>query len=90
MEAFNLPVAPHDCVGLVTLVASTHLLLKAPNALVQETVRAFYTGWYKEIIATPPVFENGYALPMAGAGLGTTLMEDRFKASDAVRIVSRS
>ena len=89
-EAFDLPVAPHDCVGPVTLVASIHLSLNAPNALVQETVRAFYTGWYKEIIATPPVFENGYALPMTGAGLGTSLIEDRFNASDAVRVVSRS
>jgi hypothetical protein len=35
------------------------------------------------------MFESGYALPMAGAGLGTKLIEDRFKASDAIQIVSR-
>jgi hypothetical protein len=44
---------------------------------------------HKEIIGTPPMFESGYALPMAGAGLGTKLIEDRFKASDAIQIVSR-
>jgi len=88
-EAFDLPVAPHDCVGPVTLVASIHLSLNAPNALVQETVRAFYTGWYKEILDTMPVFEKGFALPMQGPGLGTALNEERFKASDAVRVVSR-
>jgi len=89
-EAFDLPIAPHDCVGPVTLIASIHLSLNAPNALVQETVRAFYTGWYKEILDTMPVFEKGYALPMQGPGLGTALIQDRFDASDAVRITSRA
>ncbi len=89
-EAFDLPVAPHDCVGPVTLVASIHLSLNAPNALVQETVRAFYTGWYREILDTMPVFEKGFALPMQGPGLGTGLNEERFKADDAVRVVSRA
>jgi len=88
-EAFDLPVAPHDCVGPVTLVASIHLALNAPNALVQETVRAFYTGWYREILAEMPVFEKGHALPMRGAGLGTSLIADRFNATDAVRVMSR-
>ena len=41
-EAWKLPVAPHDCTGPVVLAASTHLSLNAPNALVQESVRAFY------------------------------------------------
>ena len=44
-EAWHLPVAPHDCTGPVVLTASTHLSLNAPNALVQESVRAFYNGW---------------------------------------------
>ena len=39
-EAWHLPVAPHDCTGPVVLCASTHLSLNAPNALVQESVRA--------------------------------------------------
>ena len=40
-EAWHLPVAPHDCTGPVVLAASTHLSLNAPNALVQESVRAY-------------------------------------------------
>jgi seryl-tRNA(Sec) selenium transferase len=39
-EAWHLPVAPHDCTGPVVLCASTHLSLNAPNALIQESVRA--------------------------------------------------
>ena len=35
-EAYQLPVAPHDCTGPVVLVASTHLSINAPNALIQE------------------------------------------------------
>jgi galactonate dehydratase len=38
-EAWHLPVAPHDCTGPVVLIASTHLSLNAPNALLQESVR---------------------------------------------------
>ena len=41
-EAWHLPIAPHDCTGPVVLTASTHLSLNAPNALVQESVRAYY------------------------------------------------
>ncbi|MGA0250429.1 MAG: mandelate racemase/muconate lactonizing enzyme family protein, partial [bacterium] len=59
-EAHQLPVAPHDCTGPVVLMASSHLSLNAPNALLQETVRAFYTGWYKEIVTTLPIIEEGY------------------------------
>ena len=49
-EAWHLPVAPHDCTGPVVLGASTHLSLNAPNALVQESVRAFYRTWYRDLV----------------------------------------
>ncbi len=48
-EAWHLPIAPHDCTGPVVLGASTHLALNAPNALVQESVRAFYRTWYRDL-----------------------------------------
>ena len=53
-EAYQLPVAPHDCTGPVVLIASTHLSINAPNALIQETVRAYYTGWYTRARHRPP------------------------------------
>ena len=58
-EAFGLPVAPHDCTGPVVWMASVHLSLNAPNALIQEMVRAFFTGWYTELVSGLPVVENG-------------------------------
>ena len=55
-EAHQFPVAPHDCTGPIVLVASTHLSLNAPNALLQESVRAYYTGWYTELVTDLPIF----------------------------------
>jgi galactonate dehydratase len=55
-EAWHLPVAPHDCTGPVVLTASTHLSLNAPNALIQESVRAFYRGWYRDVVTACPRF----------------------------------
>ena len=49
-DAWQLPVAPHDCTGPVVYAASVHFSIHAPNALVQESVRAFYTGWYNELV----------------------------------------
>ena len=82
-EAFQLPVAPHDCTGPVVYTASCHLSLNAPNALIQESVRAFYTGWYKELLTELPRMEQGFILPMQGPGLGTKLLPDVVKRKDA-------
>ena len=49
-DAWQLPVAPHDCIGPLVFAASLHFSIWAPNALVQESVRAFYTGWYNELV----------------------------------------
>ncbi len=82
-EAHHLPVAPHDCTGPVVYTASCHLSLNATNALVQESVRAFYSGWYKELVTELPRMEKGFILPMEGPGLGTRLLPDVTKRKDA-------
>jgi galactonate dehydratase len=66
-EARHLPVAPHDCTGPVVFTASTHLSLNLPNALVQESVRAYYTGWYKELVTALPSVADGYVSPSGPA-----------------------
>jgi galactonate dehydratase len=75
-EAWHLPVAPHDCTGPVVYTASTHLSLNAPNALIQESVRAFYRGWYPEVMTAIPAIENGFVTVPEGAGLGCELRPD--------------
>jgi L-alanine-DL-glutamate epimerase-like enolase superfamily enzyme len=82
-EAYHLPVAPHDCTGPVVLIASVHLSLNATNALIQETVRAFYTGWYRELVTELPEIRNGQVYPMAGPGLGAELQPGVLKRADA-------
>jgi L-alanine-DL-glutamate epimerase-like enolase superfamily enzyme len=82
-EAHDLPIAPHDCTGPVVLTASTHLATSAPNALIQETVRAYYTGWYADIVTDLPTIVNGTIAPPPGPGLGTRLKPD-LKGRDGV------
>jgi L-alanine-DL-glutamate epimerase-like enolase superfamily enzyme len=72
-ETYLVPVAPHDCVGPCTLAFSVHLALNAPNALIQETVRAFNASWYREIVTQLPPIRDGYVYPPEGPGSGTTL-----------------
>ncbi|MGI8477264.1 MAG: mandelate racemase/muconate lactonizing enzyme family protein [Thermomicrobiales bacterium] len=82
-EAHQLPIAPHDYTGPVVLTASCHLSLNAPNALIQETVRAYYTGWYKELLTDLPLIENGYVTLPNKPGLGTSLLPDLHLRPDA-------
>ena len=87
-EAYGLPIAPHDCTGPVVFTASCHLSLNVPNALVQESVRALYTGWYKEVMENLPAVENGMVSPPPGPGLGTQLRPEVFERDDAIIKVS--
>jgi galactonate dehydratase len=88
-EAWQLPVAPHDCSGPVQFAAALHMSINAPNAVVQESVRAFYTGWYRELVTEVPRVEDGWVYPLTGPGLGTELLPDVPSRPDAVVRVSR-
>ena len=83
-ESYELPVAPHDCTGPVVLTASTHLATSVPNALVQETVRAYYRGWYGDIVTALPAIGNGQIAPPPGPGLGTSLRPELLTRPDAL------
>ncbi|WP_306132604.1 mandelate racemase/muconate lactonizing enzyme family protein [Roseivivax marinus] len=84
-EAWHLPVAPHDCTGPVVLAASTHLSLNAPNALVQESVRAFYHTWYGDLVTALPQVRNGMITVPPGPGLGLDLHPDIDSAFSTTR-----
>jgi galactonate dehydratase len=81
--AHRLPVAPHDCTGPVEFSTSVHLTINAPNAIFQEFVRAFYNGWYGELVTDVPRVEDGYVYPLTGPGLGTRLRPDVLERPDA-------
>ena len=78
-ESWQRPVAPHDCNGPVVWVASIHLMMHIPNALIMEAVRAYYSTWYRDVIAEVPTVKDGYIHPLAGPGLGTKLLPDLVK-----------
>jgi L-alanine-DL-glutamate epimerase-like enolase superfamily enzyme len=90
-ESYELPVAPHDCTGPVVLTASTHLATSVPNAMVQETVRAYYLGWYRDIVTALPEIAGGRIAPPPGPGLGTSLRPELLSRPDAhVRTTTRA
>src|SRR6266850_3676129 len=82
-DAWQLPCAPHDCTGPVVFAASLHFSIHAPNALVQESVRAFYTGWYRELVTHVPQPERGMFARPPGPGLGAELLPGLWKRKDA-------
>ncbi len=87
-EAHALPVAPHDCTGPVVWAASCHLSVNAPNALIQECVRAFHRGWYMEIATALPTVEESRVAPPEGPGLGLSLKPELLLREDATIVRS--
>ncbi|WP_127145519.1 mandelate racemase/muconate lactonizing enzyme family protein [Pelagibacterium montanilacus] len=87
-EAHQIPVAPHDCTGPVVFMASCQFSLHARNALIQESVRAFYSGWYTELVTDLPRVENGHITLSDAPGLGIALLPENFERADAIRRIS--
>jgi L-alanine-DL-glutamate epimerase-like enolase superfamily enzyme len=87
-EASELPVTLHDCTGPVVFAASCALSATLPNVNWQEAVRAYYTGWYREVADTLPRIERGQVIPLDGPGLGVKLKPGLFARPDATVRVS--
>ena len=83
-DTYHRPFAPHDCTGPVGFAAAVHASFSQPNTLIQESVRAFYDGWYKELVTAVPRIEGGYVYPMEGPGLGVELLPQVFERSDLI------
>ncbi|MBL28666.1 MAG: dehydratase [Rhodospirillaceae bacterium] len=82
-DTWHVPVAFHDCSGPVVLAASSHMAMHVPNIYIQEMVRAFYYGWYGDMVTQLPPIENGTIRPPEGPGLGLALTPDVKKRADA-------
>ena len=89
-EARGLPIAFHDCSGPVTLAASTHLALAAPNVREQEIARGMYYGWYQDLVDQPPPVAQGQIRAPGGAGLGCRLQPGLERRADAIHRVARA
>lgn len=88
-ECYELPLAPHDCTGPVLLTAAVHLSIASPNTLVQEVVRAFYFGWYQELVEDLPPLIRGRIAPLDKPGLGVALRPTTRTRADAHRVATK-
>jgi L-alanine-DL-glutamate epimerase-like enolase superfamily enzyme len=84
-EAYQRPVATHDCNGPVAFTVDVHLSTSLPNAMIQEFVRAYYSSWYRDLVTELPRVEKGYVYPLTGSGLGTALQPSVPRRPDAIR-----
>ena len=74
-DSYHLPIAPHDCTGLVTLFANMHLCAVSTNAMILETVRGYYQGWYRDVYTENVQIQDGFATIPVKPGLGVQLKE---------------
>jgi len=81
-DTYHRPFAPHDCIGPVGFAAAIHMSFSQPNTLIQESVRAFYKGWYLELVTEMPKIEGGYVYPSQAPGLGLELLPAFFERPD--------
>jgi galactonate dehydratase len=77
-----LPLTTHDTVGPIALVAGGHLALHAPNAMIVETVRGYYDGWYNEVLTEPIVVRDGHLELSDRPGLGTAIRDEVLERPD--------
>ncbi len=87
-DTFHLPIAPHDCTGLVTIFANLHICASAINVMILETVRGFYEGWYSEAYTDNLVIREGFAHVPTKPGLGTSLRGELLSHPDVSTRVS--
>lgn len=87
-ETYSLPVTFHDCAGPINLFAGLHLAVNAPNAMYQETVRAFVRTFYPDLVTNNIDIQHGYAQLPVGPGLGTALLPDITSRADATVVES--
>lgn len=81
-DTYYLPITSHDTIGPVALWSAAHLMLHIPNAMIMETVRAYYDGWYNDVMTERiPISEGMLSLPER-PGLGTALREEVLSRPD--------
>ena len=89
-EAAELPVTLHDCTGPIVYAASCALSATLPNVNYQEAVRAYFSGWYREVVDQLPVITDGAVAPLEGPGLGLALRPELWHRPDAAVRFSRA
>ena len=72
----------------MNFAVAVHISASARNVFVQEGVRAFYRGWYSELVTDIPAVSDGDVAPLEGPGIGTSLLEAVWERDEATIEVS--
>ena len=83
-SAHQMPIAPHDCVGPVNMLACAHIAMATPNVMIMEYNRAMHRGWYRDFIEPDFIIEDGFLMAPTEPGLGTRLKKSVKDRTDAV------
>ena len=81
-DTYYLPVTSHDCIGPVALWSAVHMMLHVPNAMIVETVRAYYDGWYNDVVTDRIPIQDGMVGLEGKPGLGTALRPEVLQRPD--------
>jgi L-alanine-DL-glutamate epimerase-like enolase superfamily enzyme len=81
-QAYNVPVAMHDCTGPLTLLAGIHVATATPNVAWQETVRAHIRMVYSGLISENIRVEGGYAYAPGNPGIGVSWLPNLFESKN--------
>jgi L-alanine-DL-glutamate epimerase-like enolase superfamily enzyme len=87
-SAHQKPIAPHDCVGPVNMMACAHIAMATPNVMIMEYNRAMHLGWYRDFIEPDFVIDGGFLMAPTEPGLGTRLRPSVKDRPDATVRVS--
>jgi galactonate dehydratase len=74
-DAKGLGVVLHDCTGPVQWAAAIHVSVHLRNAMIQESVRAFYRHVYPAMVEQVPQVVDGHAIPIDAPGHGAVLRD---------------
>lgn len=81
----------HDCTGPVSLAVCAHLGTSVAGSGIQEFVRSYYFGWYRDLVDGLPEVRDGAIQVLETPGIGTALkpLAELRKTGTVVRRVSR-
>ncbi len=87
----QLPIAPHDCVGPVNMLACAQICMAVPNVMIMEYNRAMHRGWYGDFLHPNFVVKDGFLMAPTEPGIGARLKDGVRERSDAtVRVSSEA
>jgi len=88
-ETANMGMIFHDCTGPVTLAAALHLAVHCTNTWMQEIVRAYTLGYYRDLVDHEFVVENSRMQAPNRPGIGMALRPEALQREDCtVRVLA--